>query len=52
MKKYLKSNEIINWQESKILSNAKELAYGRSNQNEIAESCFKWVRDYIKHNFT
>ncbi len=49
MEKYLKSTEIINWQHPDILSKANELASGRNNLNDVAKSCFEWVRDEIKH---
>lgn len=49
MQEYLKSTEIIDWHHPEILSKAKELASGKTNLSQIAESCFEWVRDEIKH---
>lgn len=49
MEKYLKSNEIIDWNHPEILSKAETLAAGNISQTEIAKSCFEWVRDHIKH---
>jgi transglutaminase-like putative cysteine protease len=49
MEEYLKSTEIINWQHPDILSKANDLASGRNNLNDVAKSCFEWVRDKIKH---
>ena len=49
MEEYLKSTEIIDWQHPDIISKANELASGKGNLNDIARSCFEWVRDKIKH---
>jgi len=49
MKEYLKATNVIDWKHAKILSQAKELADGKSNINDIARVCFEWVRDEIKH---
>jgi transglutaminase-like putative cysteine protease len=49
MEEYLKSTEIIDWQNPDIISKANELASGRGNLNDIARACFEWVRDKIKH---
>jgi transglutaminase-like putative cysteine protease len=49
MEKYLKSTEIINWRHPDISSKANELASGKVNVNDVARSCFEWVRDKIKH---
>lgn len=49
MEKYLKSNEIIDWNHPEILLRAENLAAGKISRTEIAKSCFEWVRDHIKH---
>ncbi len=49
MEEYLKSTEMIDWQHPDIISKANELASGKGNLNDIARSCFEWVRDKIKH---
>ncbi len=50
MKKYLKSTEIINWEDQVVSFKAKELAGDLSSQADIAKVCFEWVRDEIKHS--
>ncbi len=49
MDKYLKSTEIIDFENPMVLSKAKELAHGIVSHTEIAKSIFEWVRDQIKH---
>ena len=49
MNNYLKSTEIINWQHPAVLARAKELAGGRKDPAAVAQSCFVWVRDAIRH---
>jgi len=49
VEEYLKSTEIIDWRHPDISSKANELAYEKDNLNDIAGSCFEWVRDEIKH---
>ena len=49
MEEYLKSTEIIDWQHPDISSKANELSSGKETLNDIARSCFEWVRDKIKH---
>jgi len=49
VEEYLKSTEIIDWRHPDISSKANELAYEKDNLNDIAGSCFEWVRDKIKH---
>lgn len=49
MKEYLKNTEVINWKHPDILSKAKCLAANKSSHDQIAKSCFEWVRDNIKH---
>jgi transglutaminase-like putative cysteine protease len=49
MEAYLKSTDIIDWQHPDISSKASELASGKNDLNDIARTCFEWVRDKIKH---
>ena len=49
MEEYLKSTEIIDWQHPDILSKANEITSVRGDVNDIAKSCYEWVRDKIKH---
>ena len=49
LEEYLRSTEVIDWQDRGILSKARELAVGVENPTDIARSCFEWVRDEIKH---
>ncbi|MBU4262659.1 MAG: transglutaminase family protein [Proteobacteria bacterium] len=49
MDNYLQSTPIINWQHSVVLAKARELAAGGTDPTAVAQSCFTWVRDAIKH---
>ena len=49
MDEYLKSTEIIDWENPIVLLKAKKLAHGIVSRSEIAKSIFEWVRDHIKH---
>ncbi|MFT7559491.1 MAG: hypothetical protein ACI93R_001402 [Flavobacteriales bacterium] len=51
MNKYLESTEYIDWKEPSILAQAKVLAKGVSESEEIARKCFEFVRDKIKHSW-
>ncbi|BBO99785.1 transglutaminase-like domain-containing protein [Sulfuriferula nivalis] len=51
MKQYLEHSDYIDWQHPLILTQAKELATANSSDEAIAESCFKFVRDHIKHSW-
>jgi transglutaminase-like putative cysteine protease len=46
---YLKSTEVIDWEEQGVLSKAMELAASVEKSIDVARSCFEWVRDEIKH---
>ena len=50
MKKYLQISEIIDWQNSEILGLAHHLASTHQTTEDIAKSCFEWVRDEIRHS--
>lgn len=49
MQKYLNSSEYIDWQHPTIKDLAARLAKGLSGPVGIAESCYVWVRDHIRH---
>jgi hypothetical protein len=51
MNKYLESTEYIDWEEPAILAQAKALAQGVSEPEEIARKCFVFVRDEIMHSW-
>jgi len=47
---YLDSSQFIDWHSSAVHAKAKELALGAKKQEDIALSCFVFVRDQIKHS--
>jgi transglutaminase-like putative cysteine protease len=49
--KYLKSTGIIDWQHPDILQLANKLAREKESVEAIAQSCFEWVRDKIRHSY-
>lgn len=49
MNNYLASTEIIDWDNPPVTEKAHELSQGLDTQEQIAKSCFEWVRDHIKH---
>jgi hypothetical protein len=51
MKKYLEATEYIDWEASEILAQANALAEGSSESEEVAQKCFEFVRDEIKHSW-
>ena len=51
MRKYLESTEYIDWKTSEVLAKAKLLADGLVSLEQIAEKCFVFVRDEIKHSW-
>jgi len=50
MEKYLESSKYIDWKSSDVENMAKELANGLKDELQIANCCFQWVRDNIKHS--
>lgn len=50
MDKYLSVTRYIDWSTPEIIEKAKELSVGCENNNDIARSCFHFVRDNIKHS--
>ena len=50
MDKYLESSEFIDWHNPLVAEKARELSLGAAGPEEIAKSCFEYVRDQIKHS--
>ena len=50
MDNYLSSSKYIDWKHPRVLSQAKELAQESSDHLVIAQACFEFVRDEIKHS--
>lgn len=50
MDKYLAATEIIDWDQPLVGEKARELARGLSKPDEIARSCFEFVRDAVRHS--
>jgi len=48
---YLEVSEFIDWDHADIQKLAKQLADDTSNELEITNRCFEWVRDEIKHSW-
>lgn len=51
MNRYLASCEYIDWETPEVLAQAKELARGSSEPEDIARRCFEFVRDEINHSW-
>ena len=51
MDKYLAASEYIDWQEPTVLAQAITLAEGAQDDEQIAQRCFEFVRDHIKHSW-
>ncbi len=50
MQSYLGNSEFIDWKHSAITAKAKELSAGCRSKTEIAQRCFEFVRDEIRHS--
>ncbi|HTZ99217.1 MAG TPA: transglutaminase family protein [Candidatus Aquilonibacter sp.] len=50
MDEFLRSTQIIDWKESRVLAKARELSTGAREPIEIARRCYEWVRDDIQHS--
>jgi transglutaminase-like putative cysteine protease len=50
MEEYLKASEVIDWQHPEIMKCAKQIASGFETPTAIAQACFEWVRDKIRHS--
>ncbi len=48
--RYLESSFYIDWKAREIRALARLLSTGLSFEEDIAKSCFEWVRDNIKHS--
>lgn len=51
MQKFLESSQYINWQHPAVVNKATELALNCSSDEEVANRCFQFVRDGIKHSW-
>ncbi len=51
MREYLESSDYIDWKTPAVLEKAKSFADGADNAETIAERCFIFVRDRIKHSW-
>lgn len=51
MREYLESSDYIDWKTPAVLEKAKSFADGADNSETIAERCFIFVRDQIKHSW-
>ncbi len=51
LQKYLQSSRYIDWQQPELLEQARLLAGGGKDKQQIARVCFKFVRDQIKHSW-
>lgn len=51
MREYLESSEHIDWKTPEVLAKARSLADGADSPEIIAEKCFIFVRDQIKHSW-
>lgn len=51
LEKYLEATEIIDSDHRSVMELAERLSSGCTSQIEIAQNCFEWVRDEIKHSY-
>lgn len=51
MKGYLAASDIIDWQHPDVLALAAELAASAASPADVAERCFTWVRDEVRHSW-
>jgi transglutaminase-like putative cysteine protease len=49
MNAYLRSTEVIDWKNLAVLAQAQALSGG--TPLEVAQRCFEWVRDEIRHSY-
>ena len=50
LNQYLKTTEIIDWDDTDVRAKAESIAGGLDNEVEKARSLFEWVRDQIPHS--
>jgi transglutaminase-like putative cysteine protease len=51
VKNYLASTDYIDWQQSVVLEKALSLSEGLNSDEAIAQACFEFVRDEVKHSW-
>jgi transglutaminase-like putative cysteine protease len=51
MDQYLRATPIINWTHPAVHALAHELAVGLTTPTAIAQRCFEWVRDQVRHSY-
>jgi transglutaminase-like putative cysteine protease len=51
MREYLEVSRIIDWQTPQVLAVAKQLRQGQGSPQLIAQACFEFVRDEIRHSW-
>jgi transglutaminase-like putative cysteine protease len=51
MQAYLESNEFIDWQNPDVSAKAAELAENGTGKLQVAQRCFEFVRDEIRHSW-
>lgn len=50
VQQYLRSTDIIDWDNPEVRTLAVTLAEGATEPMEIAKRCFEWVRDEVRHS--
>ena len=50
MNPYLQSSDVIDWQHPDVAALAHRLAAGNASPEAMAQRCFEWVRDSIRHS--
>jgi transglutaminase-like putative cysteine protease len=50
MEKFLRTTEVIDWDDPPVLRRARELSSGAGDTLEVARRLFEWVRDNIQHS--
>ncbi|MBD3241804.1 MAG: Cro/Cl family transcriptional regulator [Chitinivibrionales bacterium] len=47
---YLESTDVVDWKHPSVRALATRLAAAHTSQADIAQACFEWVRDEIRHS--
>lgn len=47
---YLVASDVVDWQHPSILELANEIGHRHDSVNAVAQACFEWVRDEIRHS--
>lgn len=50
MDAYLRSSDVIDWRHPGVLAQARALAAGSADAHTVAQRCFEWVRDTVRHS--